>query len=136
MFNSIDEFKAALARGENVFYVGKHADITPRPVGIQSHHGINSVWMKAKYSNYSVNKAPSVYMLNNPNHNATRGVFNTWAKEMRIKQGLSKVDYTKVTKDDILGLAKKQFDAADTPQLVRDEYYKLWDDYLQTLTPK
>ena len=135
-FKSIDEFKAAIARGENVFYVGKHTDITPRPTGVQSHHGVNSVWMKAKYSNYSANKAPSVYMLNNPNHNATRGVFNTWAKEIRTSQGLSKVDYTKVTKDDILDLAKKQFDAADTPRLVRDEYYKLWDDYLKTLTPK
>ncbi|MCL5244259.1 hypothetical protein M4I21_00455 [Cellulophaga sp. 20_2_10] len=134
LFKNIDEFKAAIAKGDNVFYVGKHTDITPRPTGVQSHHGVNSVWMKAKYSNYSANKAPSVYMLNNPNHNATRGVFNTWAKEMRIKQGVTKVDYSKVTKDDILDLAKKQFDAADTPQLVRDEYYKLWDDYLKTLT--
>ncbi len=136
LFKSIDEFKTAIAKGDNVFYVGKHTDITPRPTGVQSHHGVNSVWMKAKYSNYSANKAPSVYMLNNPNHNATRGVFNTWAKEMRIKQGVTKIDYSKVTKDDILDLAKKQFDAADTPQLVRDEYYNLWDDYLKTLTPK
>ena len=135
-FKNIDDFKGAIARGENVFYVGKHTDITPRPSGVQSHHGVNSVWMKAKYTNYSANKAPSVYMLNNPNHNATRGVFNTWAKETRLKQGLTKVDYSQITKDDILDLAKRQFDVADVPQIVRDDYYKLWDDYLKTLTPK
>jgi hypothetical protein len=137
-FRSIDDFKDAIARGENVFYVGKHSDITPRPTGVQSHHGINTVWMDAKYSNYSMNNAPSVYMLNNPNHNATRGIFNTWRSEIAIQQGVSitNVNYSLVTKDEILRLAERQFDAADVPKVVRDEYYKLWDDYLKTLTTR
>jgi hypothetical protein len=137
-FSSIDDFKDAIARGENVFYVGKHTDITPRPTGVQSHHGVNTVWMDAKYSNYSMNNAPSVYMLNNPNHNATRGVFNTWRSEIATQQGVSiaNVNYSLVSKDEILKLAERQFDAADVPRIVRDEYYKLWDDYLNTLTPR
>ena len=137
-FRSIDDFKDAIARGENVFYVGKHTDITPRPTGVQSHHGVNTVWMDAKYSNYSLNNAPSVYMLNNPNHNATRGIFNTWRSEIATQQGVSitNVNYSLVTKDEILRLAERQFDAADVPKVVRDEYYKLWDEYLKTLTTR
>ena len=97
--------------------------------------GSNTVWMDAKYSNYTTNNAPSVYMLNNPNHNATRGVFNTWRSELATKQGvnISNVNYTKVTKDEILKLAERQFDAADVPKIVRDEYYILWENYLKTL---
>jgi hypothetical protein len=51
-------------------------------------------------------------------------------------QGTSKVDYTKITRDDILKLAERQFDAADVPKEVRDDYYKLWEDYIKTLTKK
>ena len=140
LYKTVDEFKAAIARGENVFYIGKHADISPRPSGpngaVQSHHGVNSVWMNAKYSNYVPNKAPSVYILNAPNHNATRGVFNTWRAETAKLQGLSKVDYSKLTKNDILKLAERQFDEADVPKVVREEYYKLWEAYILTLTSK
>lgn len=92
--------------------------------------------MESKYSNYVPNNAPSVYMLNNPNHNATRGVFNTWRAEVAKNQGTSKIDYSKITKEDILKLAEKQFDAADVPKVVRDEYYKIWEEYLNTLTSK
>lgn len=119
-----------------MFYVGKHDDIKPRPLGVQSHHGVNSVWMKANYNNYgNGNNAPSVYMLNNPNHNATRGVFNKWVAEIKIKQGTTKVDYSKVTKEEILELANRQFDAANVPKEVRKEYFKLWNEYLETLIP-
>jgi hypothetical protein len=138
LFKSVGDFKSAIARNENVFYVGKHTDITPRPTGVQSHHGVNSVWMNSKYSNYSPNNAPSVYMMNEPNHNATRGVFNTWRSEMASRQGvsISNINYSVVTKDEIIILAERQFNAADGPQIVRDEYYKLWDSYIKTLTPR
>jgi restriction endonuclease S subunit len=138
LFANIDEFKAAIGRGENVFYVGKHSDIIPRPTGVQSHHGVNTVWVKNNYVNYVEANAPSVYMLNNPNHNATRGVFNTWRTEISKVQGVnvSNIDYSKITKADILKLAERQFDAADVPKVVRDEYYKLWEDYLKTLIKK
>jgi len=91
--------------------------------------------MKAKYSDYNLNKAPSVYMLKQPNHNATRSVFPKWRAEIRAKQGGTKVDYTKVTKEDVLKLSERQFDAADVPKVVRDEYYKLWKEYSDSLVP-
>jgi len=103
---------------------------------VQSHHGVNSVWMESNYSNYVPDNAPSIYMLNDPNHNATRGVFNTWRAEMATIQGSSKVDYSKITQADILKLAERQFDAANVPKALRDEYYKLWEEYLKTLTKK
>ena len=141
LFRSINDFKSAISRGDNVFYVGKHTDITPRPTGIngiaESHHGVNSVWMKEKYADYGTgSNAPSVYMLKEPNHNATRGEFNRWAAEIRAKQGTSQIDYSKVTKDEITILANRQFDVADVPQIVRKEYFLLWDNYVKTLTIK
>jgi|GEM_PF-5758584 len=107
LFKNIDEFKAAVSRGENVFYIGKHLDIIPRPTGVQSHHGVNTVWMDNNYVNYIERNAPSVYMLNNPNHNATRGVFNTWRAEISKLQGTNTIDYTKITKEDIIKLAER-----------------------------
>lgn len=138
LFTDVDAFKAAIAKGENVFYVGKHSDISPRPTGVQSHHGVNSVWMKNRYSNYSMDNAPSVYMINDPNHNATRGVFNTWRSEIAKSQGvsISNIDYGSLTENDILKLAERQFDAADVPKIVRDEYYTRWKDYSSKLTKK
>jgi hypothetical protein len=138
---NIEDFKSAIAKGENVFYVGKHSDITPRPTGIngiaESHHGVNSVWMKEKYLDYgSGNNAPTVYMLKAPNHNATRGEFNRWSAEIRAKQGTTQIDYSKVTNEEILNLANRQFDVADVPQAVRDEYFRLWNAYIKTLTIK
>jgi hypothetical protein len=136
LFRNIEDFKAAIAKGENVFYVGTHSDITPRPSGVQSHHGVNSVWMEGNFSNYVPDDAPSVYMLNHPNHNATRGVFNTWRADIVKLQATSKVDYSKISKEEILKLAEKQFDAAGVPKVVREEYFKLWEEYLKTLTSK
>jgi hypothetical protein len=50
--------------------------------------------MKEKYLDYGTgNNAPTVYMLKNPNHNATRGEFNRWSAEIRAKQGTSTIDY-------------------------------------------
>jgi hypothetical protein len=124
-----------------VFYVGKHTDISPRPTGInriaESLHGVNSVWMKEKYVDYGTgNNAPTVYMLKNPNHNTTRGEFNRWSAEIRAKQGTSTIDYTKVTEQDMIELANRQFNVADVPQTIRDEYFRLWNEYKLTLTLK
>jgi len=49
---------------------------------------------------------------------------------------ISDVNYSKITKDDILILAERQFDAADVPHVVRDAYYKRWEEYLKTLILK
>lgn len=93
--------------------------------------------MKEKYNDYGTgNNAPTVYMLKNPNHNATRGEFNRWAAEVRLKQGTSSIDYTKVTEQEIIDLANRQFIVAEVPQAVREQYFKLWNDYKLTLTLK
>ena len=36
----------------------------------------------------------------------------------------------------MINLANRQFDVADVPQIVRDEYFNLWNDYKLTLTFK
>jgi hypothetical protein len=136
LFTDINQFRAALARNEQPFYVGNHGDISPRPTGYQSHHGVNSVWMEKNYVGYVANDVPSVYMLNEPNHNATRGVFNTWRSEVARRQGvsISNVNYRIITEQEILLLCERQFNAASVPKIVRDEYYLRWHRYKNTLT--
>ena len=139
LFTSIVEFETAIANGEkNLFYVGLHSDISPRPTGYQSHHGVNTVIMNAKYSDYVANNAPSIYMLATPNHYATFGVFTTWKSEMATLQGVTfnNVNYSLITDAQLLNLAERQFDAALVPQKVRKSYYEKWNLYKTTLTPR
>ena len=134
LYKDTEAYKEAIKRGEkDIFYLGKHKDIEPRPTGVQSHHGVNSVWMDANFENYNDNLAPTIYMINRPKHNATRSVFPKWKKAIRIKQGLKKVDWKQVSESDILGLAEIQFNAAKVPEYVRKEYFKLFNEYLATL---
>lgn len=131
-----EEFAEAIKKGENVFFVGTHIEIKPRPAGVQSHHGVNGAWMTPNYLDYNHDKAPTVYMNHDPNHKATFGVFSKWRTEIKQKQGKANVDYTLVSKEEILIIAEKQFNAADVPQNVRDKYYLAWETYLLTLKKK
>jgi hypothetical protein len=55
---------------------------------------------------------------------------------VKTKQRTSTIDYTKVTEQDMINLANRQFNVADVPQPVRDEYFRLWGEYKLTLTLK
>jgi pretoxin HINT domain-containing protein/HNH/endonuclease VII toxin of polymorphic toxin system component len=68
--------------------VGRHRDMpAPRPTGLESHHGVNSVWMEANVPGYSALDAPAV-LISQASHNATRGVFNRWRVEIAARQGV------------------------------------------------
>jgi len=135
LYRDKEGFKAAIERGETeVYYLGKHKDIEPRPTGVQSHHGVVSVWMSQNYKDYKMSKAPTVYMLNDPKHNATRKAFSEWRLEKIEEKGGCKLDYTKISKKEVIELSERQFDGAKVPNFVRNEYYKLWEQHLKTLT--
>jgi len=93
-----------------------------------------SKWMKENFENYNPDSAPAVLM--GPEaHNATRGVYNIWRAEMRKKMG-GTFDWAKVSKADMRALSERMFDAAGAPREVRTEYYRQFNKYLKTLTPK
>jgi hypothetical protein len=139
-----DEFINAISKGEdNLFYVGTHEEISPRPRNLQneifeSHHGVNDIWMEQNFLNNNKLKAPSIYMLKNPNHNATRSIFPTWKADIARTKGIKSTEknfFSKVSEEEILILSEKQFDAANVPMLERAEYYKKWREFKSTLKP-
>jgi RHS repeat-associated protein len=126
-----------IGEGEDAFWVvGRHGDMaTPRPSGYQSHHGVNTVWAEANIRGYKADQAPAVLMRNDPYHNATRGVFNRFRSEIAASQGVSArdIDWSKVSPGTAWRLAEEQFHAAQTPLSIREEYFRQFNKYLDTL---
>lgn len=117
----------------------RHGDVpSPRPTGFQSHHGVNSVWVRNNFTDYVADNAPTVLMRNAPNHNATRGVFNSFRADIAKRQGVSinRVDWSAVSPGEAWRLSEEMFQAAQVPLQMRDDYFKLFNNYLDTLSPK
>lgn len=107
----------------------------PRPEGFESHHGVNSIWMKENVAGYRAGDAPSVLMKNDPFHNATRDVFNKIRSEIAGRQGVSvrEIDWSKVSPGTAWRLAEEQFQAAKAPAAVQEEYFRQFNAYLESL---
>ena len=127
----------ALAADESsIWRVGRHSDMpSPRPLGTQSHHGVNSVWMRDNYANYKASDAPAVLMRNDPSHNATRVVFNKIQAEIAQRQGVAirDIDWSKVSPVTAWKISEEQFKATGTPEPVVDQYFIQFNDYLNSL---
>jgi hypothetical protein len=80
---------------------------------------------------YKPGDAPAV-LLSESDHNITRGYTNTWRVQETANQGGS-FSWLSVTEQQIRDLATGMFDAADVPQIVQNEYWKLFNSYLGTL---
>lgn len=74
-------------------------------------------------------------MGNNPFHNATRGVFNRFWKEIAARQGVSprNIDWSQVSPGTAWPLAEEQMQAARVPANVQAEYFRQFNQYLDTL---
>jgi len=116
--------------------VGRYADMpSPRPEGMEAHHGVNSVWARANVEGYSAGDAPAALMEADPAHNATRGVFNSWRAEIAGRQGvsISEIDWGAVSPGEAWRLAEEQFQAAGTSPGAVGRYFTQWNDYLDKL---
>lgn len=114
--------------------IANHGDMPrPRPKGMQSHHGVMSAWMRKNVPGYKADEWPAVLMNNNPAHNATRGVYNTWRAQMKTAMG-GKFDWTKVSAADIDALARDMFRAAKTPPDVVESYFNAFYEQLGKVT--
>jgi RHS repeat-associated protein len=116
--------------------VGPHGKMpVPRPTGMQSHHGVNSVWMEANISGYKAMDAPAILMQNDPFHNATRGLFNRFRSEIATRQGVSprNIDWSKVQPGTAWRLAEEQLSAAQVPLSVRQDFFDQMAEYMNQL---
>ena len=107
----------------------------PRPVGTEAHHGVLDVWARENIENYYWRDAPTVLMKSDPGHNATRVVFNEWRLTIAARQGVSPrdIDWTRVSPGEAWRLAEESFEAAGAPLTVRDQYFKQFNAYLESL---
>jgi hypothetical protein len=115
--------------------VGSHGSMPrPRPAGMESHHGVNSVWAEANIPGYRAADAPAVLMPS-AGHNATRGVFNRWRSEIAGRQGvpIRDIDWAAVSPGSAWSLAEEQFAAAGTAASTIDDYFAQWNRYLDGL---
>ncbi len=116
--------------------VMRHGDMpSPRPEGMQSHHGVNSVYMEANYPNYSMNDAPAILMKNMPDHNATRAVFNKVRKQLADRQGVGirDINWKRVSPGEAWWLAEEQFRKTNVPQQHIEEYFRQFNKYLEEI---
>jgi hypothetical protein len=139
---TMDELATVRGRGvgasetTSTWIVGRHGEMpSPRPAGMQSHHGVNSVWMEANIRGYDPAMAPAVLMPNVPSHNATRSVFNTMRAEIAARQGVpvTRVDWSSVSPGTAWRLAEEQFEAAQVPLLIRETYFERFNAYVDEL---
>jgi RHS repeat-associated protein len=133
---AIGKLRALSATEDAGELVGRYADMpSPRPAGMEAHHGINSIWARANVPGYSGGDAPAVLMEADPAHNATRAVFNGWRAETAARQGVgvSGIDWSAVSPGGIWRLAEEQFQAAGTSPGAVERYFSQWNDYLAKL---
>jgi RHS repeat-associated protein len=129
----------ATSVNQDLWAVGSHGDMPePRPKGYQSHHGVNSVWVDANFDDYVQNDATAILMKNDPYHNLTRGVFNRFRSEIAARQCVSprNVDWSIIQPGTIWRLAEEQLDAAQTPEPIRVEFWRQFNEYIAAMRAK
>jgi len=118
--------------GEGNFAVGTHKDWpSPRPPGMQSHHGVMSAWAEANVAGYVADDAPTVLMPTEA-HDMTRFGYTLWRMEMKGMMG-GVFDWTKVTEAQARDLAEYLFNGADVPAGIRAQYWTQFDAHLTQL---
>jgi HNH/Endo VII superfamily toxin with a SHH signature len=122
----------AVDDGEGNFAVGTHKDWpSPRPAGMQSHHGVMSAWADPNVPGYVADNAPTVLMPVEA-HDMTRFGYRLWRMEMESRMGGS-WDWTKITDAQARDLAEYLFNGADVPAGIRAQYWAQFDAHLTQL---
>ncbi len=103
-----------------------------RGSGLEAHHGVMDAWFRGnKFSGYMTNNAPAM-MLDPADHAKASQHYTEWAIE---RFGSTKnVDWTVVTRDEMMNLSKEMFDAAGVPQQAQENYYATFWHYINTIT--
>ncbi|MCT4688501.1 hypothetical protein [Vallitalea sp.] len=106
----------------------------PKNAPLENHHGIMYVWAKNNIPGYKSRASKSTTIaLTKEQHNATKAVYRDWLFDRTGKKVGGKVDWTKVSPQEIQKLSEDMFDAANVPQSARKEYYKEFNKYIYQL---
>jgi len=113
------------------YILTKHGEMPTPRLGMESHHGAMSRWMREHFVGYKEDAAPAVLMPKEA-HNATRGVYNTWRAHMRKQMG-GKFEWRKISENQIRTLADKMFEVSKTPQIIQTEYWQWFNRMIEAL---
>jgi hypothetical protein len=97
----------------------------------ENHHGILDVWASHNIDNYVSRggTTPSI-AFTSTQHKATQEVFRDWLFERTGKKVGGRVDWSKVSPQEIQKLAERMFDAAFVSESARREYYRAFHQYI------
>ncbi|WP_298302998.1 LysM peptidoglycan-binding domain-containing protein [uncultured Erythrobacter sp.] len=102
---------------------------SPRP-GFQGHHGLFSVWMRSNVEGYTAGDWPSILMTSE-DHYTTNREFSAFRKQLRVEQGSSTVDWSKVSASRMRTFSEQAMVAANVPEPVRNEYWRRFNQMMQ-----
>lgn len=123
---------ATAVDGDGNFAVGIHSEWpSPRPLGMESHHGVMSAWAKANVPGYEAGAAPTVLMPEEA-HAMTKIGYNLWRAEIKSQVG-EVFDWTKISESQARDLAEHLFSGADVPMSIRAQYWEQFNRYLLEL---
>ncbi|WIM97628.1 DNRLRE domain-containing protein [Actinoplanes oblitus] len=106
----------------------------PSHVGLENHHGILDVWAKHNIPNYKSRAAGSTTVaLKKGEHDATKKVYRDWLEARTGKRVGGRVDWKKVSPQEIYELSERMFDAAGVAKPARDKYYAEFNRYIYGL---
>jgi RHS repeat-associated protein len=100
--------------------------------GLEMHHGILDVWASHNIPDY-VSRAshnPSIALLPN-DHAETKRIYRDWLEERTGKRVGGAVEWSKVSKEEVMKLSERMFDAAKAPAPARKNYYDKFTDYMK-----
>ncbi|MGW7158150.1 RHS repeat-associated core domain-containing protein [Paenibacillus taichungensis] len=119
--------------------VVKEYDVVPyRPTtgkyGLENHHGVMNEWAKQNVPGYTtfVNVSPTV-ALSVDNHKLTKEIFREWSRENYGRPVGAKIEWTKMSPQQIQKLSEDMFNASKTPDSARREYYRTLNQFLYNL---
>jgi len=99
--------------------------------GFEKHHGVLDVWAQARnILGYTRSGAPTV-VLTKEQHAETNRVFRDWLEARTGKRVGGRVDWTQVSAQEAVDLAKRMFAAAHVPASVSQQYF----EYFRRLYP-
>lgn len=92
---------------------------------MENHHGVLDTWAKNNIPGYKERppKSPTI-ALTKEQHDATKAVYREWLYERTGKRVGGKVDWTKVSPQEIQKLSERMFDAAKVPNMQEETTMK------------
>ncbi|MCC0566382.1 hypothetical protein [Brevibacillus borstelensis] len=108
----------------------------PKNPPLENHHGVLDTWAKNNIPGYKERppKSPTI-ALTKEQHDATKAVYREWLYERTGKKVGGKVDWTKVSPQEIQKLSERMFDAAKVPEYARRAYYEEFHKFIYNLEP-